>query len=169
MQQAKRILLIGRGRGGANPRRFLHSLPIEFFVAERDRERLKSSGSPASHQAVDAHSLFPIIDAAVVVTPAESHFELCRDLLEAGKDVFVEKPITLKSAEGRELSELAKRNGLILQVGHIFRFDPASVWMRDAIAQGRFGEIKMLRANFSGFKRPRQDTGVTFADGIHFI
>src|SRR2546423_5396077 len=41
--------------------------------------------------------------------------------------------------------------------------------MRDAIAQDRFGEIKMLRANFSGFKRPRRDTGVTFADGIHFI
>jgi len=41
--------------------------------------------------------------------------------------------------------------------------------MRDAIAQERFGEIKMLRANFSGFKRPRQDTGVTFADSIHFI
>src|SRR5260370_9953586 len=41
--------------------------------------------------------------------------------------------------------------------------------MRDTIAQGRFGEIKMLRANFSGFKRPRQDTGVTFADSIHFM
>src|SRR5947209_9002053 len=64
--------------------------------------------------------------------------------------------------QAKELTELAKRNGLILQVGHIFRFDPASVWMRDAIAQERFGEIKMLRANFSGFKRPRQDTGVTF-------
>src|SRR5204862_7520616 len=83
--------------------------------------------------------------------------------------VFVEKPITLKSAEAKELTELAKRNGLILQVGHIFRFDPASVWMREAIAEGRFGEIRMLRANFSGFKRPRQDTGVTFADSIHFI
>src|SRR5205823_5770189 len=169
MQQAKRILLIGMGRWGANHRRVLQSLPIELFVAERDPERLKSSGLPASHQAADAHSLFPIIDAAVVVTPAESHFELCRALLEAGKDVFVEKPITLKSADARELTELAKRNGLILQVGHIFRFDPASVWMRDAIAEKRFGEIKMLRANFSGFKRPRQDTGVTFADGIHFI
>ena len=111
----------------------------------------------------------PVIDAAVLVTPAHSHFELCRDLLEAGKDVFVEKPITLKSEEARALSELAKRNALILQVGHIFRFDPASVWMRDAIAEGRFGEIKMLRASFSGFKRPRQDTGVTFADGIHFV
>ncbi len=169
MQQVKRILLVGLGRWGANHLRLLQSMPVDLFVAERDPERLNSSGVPQNHRAADAQALFPMIDAAVVVTPAHSHFELCRDLLEAGKDVFVEKPITLKSADAGELNELAKRNGLILQVGHILRFDPASVWMRDTIAQGRFGEIKMLRANFSGFKRPRQDTGVTFADGIHFI
>src|SRR6266404_9353303 len=169
MQQAKRILLIGLGRWGANHLRVLQSMPVELFVAEHDPERLNSSGVAQSHRTPDAATLFPVIDAAVVVTPAHTHFELCRDLLEAGKDVFVEKPITAKSEDARKLTELAKRNGLILQVGHIFRFDPASVWMRDAIAQERFGEIKMLRANFSGFKRPRQDTGVTFADGIHFI
>lgn len=169
MQPTKRILLIGLGRWGANHLRVLQSMPVELFVAESDPQRLNSSGVPQSHRTAEARSLFPIIDAAVLVTPAHSHFELCRDLLEAGKDVFVEKPISLRSAEARELTDVAKRNGLILQVGHIFRFDPASVWMRDAIAQGRFGEIKMLRANFSGFKRPRQDTGVTFADGIHFI
>lgn len=169
MQPAKRILLIGLGRWGANHLRVLQSMPLELFVAEHDPERLNSCGLPQSHCTADARSLFPIIDAAVVVTPAHSHFEICRDLLDAGKDVFVEKPISLKSGEARQLSELAKRKGLILQVGHIFRFDPASVWMRDAIAEGLFGEIKMLRANFSGFKRPRRDTGVTFADGIHFI
>jgi predicted dehydrogenase len=169
MQQAKRILLIGLGRWGANHLRVLQSMPIELFVAERDPERLNSSGVSQSHRTADASSLFPIVDAAVVVTPAQTHFEFCRDLLEAGKDVFVEKPISLKSADAKELTELAKGNGLILQVGHIFRFDPASVWMRDAIAHERFGEIKMLRANFTGFKRPRQDTGVTFADSIHFI
>jgi len=169
MQQAKRILLIGVGRWGANHLRILQSMPVELFVAERDPERLNSSGVAQSHRTADARTLFPIIDAAVVVTPAHTHFEMCRDLLAAGKDVFVEKPITSKSSEARELTELAKRNGLILQVGHIFRFDPASVWMRDAIAENRFGEIKMLRANFSGFKRPRPDTGVTFADSIHFI
>ena len=169
MQQAKRILLIGLGRWGANHLRVLQSMPIELFVAERDPERLNASGVSQSHRSDDARSLFPIIDAAVVVTPAQTHFEICRDLLENGKDVFVEKPISLKSAHAKELNELAKGNGLILQVGHIFRFDPASVWMRDAIGHDRFGEIKMLRANFSGFKRPRQDTGVTFADGIHFI
>ena len=169
MQQAKRILLIGVGRWGANHLRVLQSMPIELFVAETDPARLNSSGVPQSHRTADAGSLYSIIDAAVIVTPVQSHFEICRGLLEAGKDVFVEKPITSKSADAKKLVELAKRSGLVLQVGHIFRFDPASVWMRDAIAQGRFGEIKMLRANFSGFKRPRQDTGVTFADGIHFI
>src|SRR3979411_3338686 len=169
MQQAKRILLIGLGRWGANHLRVLQSMPIDLFVVDNDPERLNSSRVSQSQRSADAHSLLPIIDAAVVVTPAQTHFEICRDLLDGGKDVFVEKPITLESAEAKELTELAKRNGLILQVGHIFRFDPASVWIRDAIAQGRFVEIKMLRANFSGFKRPRQDTGVTFADGIHFI
>lgn len=144
-------------------------MPVELYVAETDPARLSSSGLPQSHRAADASTLFEIIDAAVVVTPAQTHFQLCRDLLSAGKDVFVEKPITSESADAKQLIELADRGGLVLQVGHIFRFDPASVWMKEAIAQDRFGEIKMLRANFSGFKRPRQDTGVTFADGIHFI
>src|SRR2546430_14181997 len=143
MQQAKRILLIGLGRWGANHLRVLQSMPIDLFVAEQDPERLNSSCVPQSHRTSDARSLFPIVDAAVVVTPAHSHFELCRDLLEAGKDVFVEKPITLKSAEGRELGELAKRNGLILQVGQLFRLDPASVWMRDEVATGRLGALKL--------------------------
>jgi UDP-N-acetylglucosamine 3-dehydrogenase len=169
MQQTKRILLIGLGRWGANHLRVLQSMPIDLFVADTDPARLNSSGVAQSHRAEDARSLFEIVDAAVVVTPAQSHFEICSGLLAAGKDVFIEKPITSKSTDARELVDLAKRSKLVLQVGHIFRFDPASVWMRDAISQGRFGEIKMLRANFTGFKRPRRDTGVTFADGIHFI
>jgi UDP-N-acetylglucosamine 3-dehydrogenase len=165
----KRILLIGVGRWGANHLRVLKSMPVELFVAEHDERRLKSAEVPDSHRSRDARALFPRIDAAVVVTPAPTHFEICRELLALGKDVFVEKPISLNSADAKELAELAEKTGLILQVGHIFRFDPASLWMRDAIAEERFGDLKMLRARFSGFKRPRQDTGVTFADSIHFI
>src|SRR5262249_36629513 len=127
MQPAKRILLIGLGRWGANHLRVLQSLPVDLYVAEHHPERLDSCGLPQSHRTADAHSLFPIVDAVVIVTPAHSHYKFCRDLLEAGKDVFVEKPIALKSDEAEELTELAKRNGAILQVGHIFRFDPASV------------------------------------------
>jgi predicted dehydrogenase len=164
-----RILLIGLGRWGANHLRLLKSLPVELFVADTDPARLATSGVPETHRTTDARSLFSRIDAAVVVTPAQVHFATCRELLELGKDVFVEKPITLLAEEARVLAELATREKRILQVGHIFRFDPASLWLRDAIGQGRFGRLKMLRGKFSGFKRPRQDTGVTFADSIHFI
>jgi UDP-2-acetamido-3-amino-2,3-dideoxy-glucuronate N-acetyltransferase len=165
----KRILLIGVGRWGINHLRVLKSMPIELFVADHHEQRLDTVDISRGHRSTDARSLFSKIDAAVVVTPAEAHFETCSELLGLGKDVFVEKPIALASSEAKKLAELAERSELILQVGHIFRFDPASVWMRDAIAEGRFGRLKMLRARFSGFKRPRHDTGVTFADSIHFI
>jgi UDP-N-acetylglucosamine 3-dehydrogenase len=165
----KRVLLIGLGRWGANHLRVLKSMPIELFVADLDEQRLNAADIPETNRSKDVRSLFPKIDAAVVVTPAPTHFQICRELLQMGKDVFVEKPISLISAEAKELTKLAEQTGSILQVGHIFRFDPASVWMRDAIKQERFGRLKLLRAKFSGFKRPRQDTGVTFADSIHFI
>jgi UDP-2-acetamido-3-amino-2,3-dideoxy-glucuronate N-acetyltransferase len=104
-----------------------------------------------------------------VVTPAQTHFPICKEFLEAGKDVFVEKPITLISDEAQKLTALAVKNRRILQVGHIFRFDPASQWLRDAIQAGQFGRVQILRSNFSGFKRPRNDSGVMFADAIHFV
>jgi UDP-N-acetylglucosamine 3-dehydrogenase len=165
----KRILLIGIGRWGANHLRILKSMPIELFVADHHEQRLRSTGVPETRRGTDPRSLFTGIDAAVVVTPAPTHFDICRELLEMGKDVFAEKPITLVSTDARKLAELAEKSGLILQVGHIFRFDPASLWLRDAIAAERFGRLKMLRARFSGFKRPRHDIGVTFADSIHFV
>src|SRR5207249_11229982 len=79
------------------------------------------------------------------------------------------KPITLVSGEAKILTELAEEKERILQVGHIFRFDPASQWLRDAIQAGQFGRVQILRSNFSGFKRPRNDSGVMFADAIHFV
>src|SRR5438093_12696413 len=134
----KRILLIGIGRWGANHLRVLRSMPVELFVADDHEQRLSSADIPKSHRSTDARSLFPKIDAAVVVTPAPAHFETCRELLEMGKDVFVEKPITLVSSEAKELTELAEKRGLILQVGHIFRLDPAALWMGGAIAVVRY-------------------------------
>lgn len=167
-----KILLLGIGRWGANHLRVLNSLPIELFVAELDAKRLDSAralGIDDQHISSSYKDFAGKVDGAVVVTPAPSHFDLCRELLEAGKDVFVEKPITLESRHASALAEIAEKQKRILQVGHIFRFDPASQWLRKAIQDGTFGRIKRLRGNFSGFKRPRNDSGVTFADAIHFV
>jgi predicted dehydrogenase len=49
------------------------------------------------------------------------------------------------------------------------RFDPATLWLRDAVQNGEFGKVNMIRGHFGGFKRPRNDSGVMFADGIHFV
>ena len=97
----KRILLIGVGRWGINHLRVLKSMPIELFVADHQEQQLSSIGIPQSQCSADARSLFSEIDAAVVVTPAPTHFETCRELLEMGKDVFVEKPMTLVASEAR--------------------------------------------------------------------
>src|ERR1043166_5876470 len=167
-----KILLLGLGRWGVNHLRNLHAMPVQLFVAEVDTKRLEPArklGLPESQLTTNYQECLEKVDCVVVVTPAQTHFPLCKEFLEAGKDVFVEKPITLVSREAREVTELAERKSRILQVGHIFRFDPASQWLREAIRAGQFGHVQILRSNFSGFKRPRNDSGVMFADAIHFV
>lgn len=167
-----KLLLIGVGRWGVNHLRILHSLPIELYVAESDDGRLQQAqklGLPQTHLFTHYQDITAQVDAAVVVTPAASHYALCREFLDAGKDVLVEKPIALRSEQARELAELADQRNCILQVGHIFKYDPASTWIKNLIDDGKTGDVRMMRGNFSGFKRPRMDTGVTFADAIHFV
>jgi UDP-2-acetamido-3-amino-2,3-dideoxy-glucuronate N-acetyltransferase len=166
-----KVLLLGLGRWGANHLRNLHSLPIELYVAEvggKQLEPARKLGLPAERLTTHYKDFIDRVDGVVIVTPAQSHFALCREFLEAGKDVFVEKPLTLANDESRQLAELADQKKRILQVGHILRFDPATLWLRDAVQGGRFGRVNMVRGHFGGFKRPRNDSGVMFADGIHF-
>jgi UDP-N-acetylglucosamine 3-dehydrogenase len=165
------VLLVGLGRWGANHLRTLRSLPITLYCVDTDQGRLDAAikaGVPQDRCGRDAKAFLDKVETAVIATPAPSHFPLTKMFLEAGKDVLVEKPLTVTAAESKTLAELADKTQRILQVGHIFLYDPASLWLRDAIAKGEFGRVKLLRGNFSGFKRPRNDGGVSFADAIHF-
>lgn len=165
-------MLLGLGRWGANHLRNLNNLPIELYVAEvgdKQLEPARKLGIPADRLTTNYKDFIGKIDGVVIVTPAQTHFPLCKEFLEAGKDVFVEKPLTLSNDESKALVEIAAKHKRILQVGHILRFDPATLWLRDAIAAGDFGKVNMIRGHFGGFKRPRNDSGVMFADGIHFV
>jgi UDP-2-acetamido-3-amino-2,3-dideoxy-glucuronate N-acetyltransferase len=167
-----KVLLLGLGRWGVNHLRNLHSMAVELYVAEvgdKQLEPARKLGIPAERLTTNYKSFISKVDGVVVVTPAQTHFPLCKEFMEAGKDVFVEKPLTLANDESKKLAELAEKHKRILQVGHILRFDPATLWIRDAIQSGQFGRVNMLRGHFGGFKRPRNDSGVMFADGIHFV
>jgi UDP-N-acetylglucosamine 3-dehydrogenase len=106
-----KLLLLGLGRWGLNHLRTLHSMPIELYVAEDDPSRLEPArklGLPEARLTTHYKKFASKVDGVVIVTPAPSHVALCREFLEAGKDVFVEKPITLVSKEALQLATLAE-------------------------------------------------------------
>ncbi len=167
-----KIMQIGTGRWGTNHLRVLSNLPVDLYVAEISaarREKCLEQGIGPDHLSDNHRDFMDIVDAVDVVTPASSHFELCKELLENGKDVFIEKPIAETVAQARELAATAEQRGVIMQVGHIFRYDPATDFIKQYLASGQMGALQSMSGAFSGFKRPRADGGVTISDALHFI
>jgi UDP-N-acetylglucosamine 3-dehydrogenase len=167
-----RILLIGVGRWGRNHLKSLKKVVDELYVADSDPTQSKVCGEfsiPTDHFALDYHEFLDRVDGVDLVTPADSHLAVSRDCFEKGKDVFVEKPISMTSAEGEEMTALASRKGRILQVGHIYRYHPAVAKIRSLLEEGTIGKIQYAYGHFMGFKRPRTDVGVTHTDAIHYF
>jgi len=126
-------------------------------------------GIPGSRVADSLAVIAEHVDAVDIVTPTDQHATLCQEALELGKDVLVEKPMTMTSSQARALAELAQARGRVLQVGYYYRCHPISLRLKEALRSGRFGRVRYLTGNFYGFKRARTDVGVTYTDGIHFL
>ncbi len=121
-----------------------------------------------------ASSLDAILDdddivAIDVVTPTPSHFDLGKRAMEAGKDVFIEKPITASSDEAKELIAIAEINDRMLMPGHIFRYHPALKEVKRRINRGDIGKVLTLRTERVSFRVPRTDVGVLFSLAIHDV
>ena len=91
----------------------------------------------------------PEIDAVHVCTPNETHYEICREALEAGKHVLVEKPMTQNSCEALRLVDLAHAKNRILSVGHIFRFNKALEKVRSLVEGRFFGDLFWLKLQWT--------------------
>ncbi len=167
-----KLLLVGVGRWGKNHLKALTRLADELYVADSDpRQRKTCEEFSIPHDRFSTHYLdfLDRVDGVDIVTPADSHLSICRDCFEKGKHVFVEKPMALTSREASEMISRADEGKVILQVGHIYRYHPASVKIKGFLDQGRLGEIRYAYGHFMGFKRPRTDVGVTQTDAIHYF
>jgi len=109
----------------------------------------------------------PRIQAVSIVTPSKTHFSLAKEFMAAGKDVLVEKPMTMDTTEAKNLVITATEQARILMVGHVFRFHPAIKALRQHIERGELGTIKLLITNRLVFGAPRKDMGVIYALGVH--
>jgi predicted dehydrogenase len=92
----------------------------------------------------DPDELLDICDAADIVAPTSYHFPLCESAIKKGKHVFVEKPLANTMEEARELVKLAKEANIKFQVGHVERFNPAFLALRDYPLNPMFIEVHRL-------------------------
>src|ERR1051326_2125284 len=122
-----RVGVVGVGHIGSNHARIYSELPAADLVAIYDIDHARSEKIAAEYNAKAAASLNEfagMVDAASVATPTSAHFSIARDLLERGKHLLIEKPITEKTSDARDLADVAAEKRLVLQVGHVERFNP---------------------------------------------
>jgi predicted dehydrogenase len=141
---------IGLGAWGRNLLRTFYNIPEAKFKLGCDVDTGQLSKISAAFPGVswtkDYSELVsdPGIDAVVIATPPADHFKLASRALEAGKHVFVEKPLVLNVEDGKKLIELAQKNDRILMVGHIMEYHPASLKLKEYISIGKLGRVYYL-------------------------
>jgi predicted dehydrogenase len=170
-----KVGVIGCGYWGPNLIRNLNSLPEAELVAiaDLDENRLGHVGllypgaiKTTDHRVVVEHEE---IDAVVVATPMGTHKQLGLEVLEAGKHLFLEKPMATSSDDCRALIALAEEKGLHLMVGHTFLYAPAVRKIKSLVDGGELGDIyyaNISRVNLGIFQ---QDANVVWDLAPHDI
>jgi predicted dehydrogenase len=114
-------------------------------VVDTDQNRAREIGAPLGADVLtDYRELFGRVQCVSVAVPTRFHFQVARDFIEAGIDVLVEKPLTADIAEARDLVAAAKERNVILQVGHLERFNPAIRQLEKVIKEPKFVECHRL-------------------------
>jgi len=109
------------------------------------------------------------VDAVVIATPAASHFSLAKDALDAGKHVFVEKPLATRVAEVDELSRRAAERNLVVMTGHTFVYNSAVRHVKRLIDAGELGDLRYIYSQRLNLGRIRFDIDALWNFAPHDI
>ena len=142
-----RVGVVGTGYLGRLHARVLTEMPeaeVVGFVETNDEIANEIAATLKLRRFDSVAALAREIECAVVATPTTTHFEVARELIEAGRDVLVEKPITAEVDDGRKLNALAEQRKRILQVGHVERYNPAIVAVAPLLHDIRYLEAERL-------------------------
>ena len=167
-----KIAVIGAGHWGVNLVRNLHELGVLSHVIEKDSEIIDEISKEISDVQFfnDYDALLSSdIDAVAIATPPATHYEIALKFLEIGKDVFIEKPMTLASKDADELVRVAESNQCILMVGHLLLYQPAIGFIKSYIDQGNLGRIYHLHQERLKLGRVRTEENVLWSLGVHDI
>jgi predicted dehydrogenase len=168
MSDKIRVGVIGTGHMGQYhvnvARQIIDGTLVGIYDADSDRAKLiaeKYETNPFS----DLNTLFDKVDAVIIAAPTFLHYQIAKDALNSGKHVLVEKPITETVAQAKEIVELANSKKLVLQVGHVERFNGAILELGKIVDTPMLVESRRL----APFNARIKDVGVVLDMMIHDI
>lgn len=163
-----RVGVVGTGYlGKFHAEKYVRMDDVELVgVVDIDKSQAENVAEECCTRAFTKHTdILNKVDAVSIVVPTPAHFKVSRDFLKHDVDVLIEKPITTTIEEADELIGLAESKGLIIQVGHLERFNPAVVALRDYVKKPVFIESHRL----STYKERAADVSVVLDLMIHDI
>lgn len=166
------VAVIGCGYWGKNLVRNFQQLGHLAMVAD-----VTEAGRQAAVAVAGGAPVVSDLDAAlrseatgiVISTPAETHYELALQALQADKDVFVEKPLALRPEEGAALVRLAEARGRMLMVGHVLEYHPAIARLRELVASGALGKLQYIYSNRLSLGKVRREENILWSFAPHDI
>lgn len=166
------VAVLGAGQWGSNLIRTFYELGalaavVELDAAKRSRVADQYPDVMALSRPEDVWS--SPLPGVAIATPAPTHFELARQALEAGKHVFVEKPLTLTARDAEELVRIAEERGRALMVGHLLLYQPAIGWIKQQIDSGLIGRVVSLHQERLSLGRVRTAENAMWSLGVHDV
>lgn len=168
-----RVAVIGSGYWGKNLVRNFHALGALAGVCDSNEETLRQFAEQypdgRMYRSFGDVLADPSVPAVAIATPAETHANLVREALLAGKDVCVEKPLCLSVETGESLVQLAHAQGRILMVGHLLWYHPAVLRLKELLDNGELGRIQYIYSNRLNLGKIRREENILWSFAPHDI
>jgi len=167
------VALVGCGYWGKNLCRNFHAFGALSFVVDATENGQTTARSIAPDAQI-TDSLDDVlrndqVRGVALATPAETHAELAIQAMQAGKDVFVEKPMALTLEDAEKMKKVAEETGRILMVGHLLEYHPAVLKLVEMIASGELGKINYIYSNRLNFGKVRTEENALWSFAPHDV
>jgi predicted dehydrogenase/acetyltransferase-like isoleucine patch superfamily enzyme len=171
--KATKVAVIGCGYWGKNLIRNYHNLGTLKLICDKNEIALEDLRS----QYTDVDTCIALTDVltrndiagVVISSPAETHFSIARESLLADKNVFVEKPLTLREEEAQELIALAKERNKVLMVGHLLQYHPVFKRLKELASSGELGRINYIYSHRLNLGKIRREENILWSFAPHDI
>lgn len=167
------VAVVGCGYWGKNLVRNFAQLRALTWLCDKSETALKAQSElyPQIHITTNFQEIInnPEIQGVVLATPAAMHYSQAKEALLHGKDVFVEKPLSLRYKEGKELVEIAETRSAVLMVGHILEYHPAITLLKKLVYSGELGKLLYIYSNRLNLGKVRQEENILWSFAPHDI